>query len=973
MTWNAEGILSNGRELALLSLLNDNDIDVGIITETEIPTSSHGDFNVEGYHTFLPVNHSDKLKTAKYRVMVVVRSELAALTKIRPDLMHPAVQSIWIQIDLGNRVLVGGLYREWSDLPQEYAASNRVKDQMEAAAAEVDNVIFAGDINLDAARGTDKKYGRRCLLLAHDSAIAEANMRYLMTGVTYRSHGRHEREDGEARAHESILDHVYVTRDLEATVAVLTDSTTDHFPVVAAVKINQVTPTLKIMKRRNFKALERPALLQALEAWPWSDVYGIRDPDKVLDFVTRGIVNGLDQAAPVKSITVREGSLPVYLRPDTLALMAKRDSLGRGPRYRAVRNRVTALVRRDKEASNLAKLVESGNSPAVLWEIANAAVGKPRQPLPTSVTRADGTQTEGNLETADTINGYYVQKVLRIRAGRGVQNTSRKTSTTSRDGDGRGKNNFAFGFASAGRIAKVFSGLKSTSALGTDGIPVSVLKMGSDMLAGPVSHLVNMSLSAGVFPSAFKTALIHPVYKGGGKARNDPGSYRPVAILCALSKVLETVAKEDLEAYMKERNILPTSQHGFRKGRSCTTALATAHAAWVTGKARGKVVAVVGFDLSAAFDTVGREDLLPKMEAMGIGGRNLNWFRSYLTDARQRVVWDGQVSGTVDVEYGVRQGSLLGPVLYLLHVSDLPLALEIRDSDGDSGYADDTAVWVVAEDHDEAQQELQRLVLVVVAYMRANGLALNGAKTQVMVGGKGKPPPTFSINVDGAEVKPGGTFDLLGVTFDRNFTVKPYINSLARESRFRAGRVARLAQHLPRGQLLRQLGSGLLMGKLAHCLPVVVRPRLPGSTVASPEALSQVQVAVNDVARSVVGCKREDHVAIVDLLEAAKYLSLNQQAVKATAMSAWLAYHSCDGTNGIRNPVGEAMFSGAELPTARSSRSATAGEVRVRTRGLDTHVTHGLEAWNACRELRDSRTKAEACRAATRLARDSPL
>jgi hypothetical protein len=85
--------------------------------------------------------------------------------------------------------------------------------------------------------------------------------------------------------------------------------------------------------------LERPALLRTLEAWPWSYVYGIRDPDKVLNFITRGIVK---------------------------ALMAKRDSLGLGPRYRAVRNRVTALVRRDKEASNHAKLVESGNSPAVL-------------------------------------------------------------------------------------------------------------------------------------------------------------------------------------------------------------------------------------------------------------------------------------------------------------------------------------------------------------------------------------------------------------------------------------------------------------------------------------------------------------------------------------------------------------------------------------------------------------------------------
>jgi hypothetical protein len=330
---------------------------------------------------------------------------------------------------------------------------------------------------------------------------------------------------------------------------------------------------------------------------------------------------------------------------------------------------------------------------------------------------------------------------------------------------------------------------------------------------------------------------------------------------------------------------------------------------------------VVGFDLSAAFDTVGREDLLPKMEAMGIGGEKPQVVQ-VVPDRRKAMCGLGQ-PGVRHSRRGVQcqAGVPVGPgALPAPRLGSAP-ARGRSDSDGDSGYADYTAVWVVAEDHDKAQRKLQRLVHVVVDYMRANGLALNGAKTWVMVGGKGKPPPpTFSINVDGAEVKPGGTFDLLGVTFDRTFTVKPYINSLARESHFRAGCVARLAQHLPRGQLLRQLGIGLLMGKIAHCLPFVMRPRLPGSTAATPEALSQVHVAVNDEARSVVGCRRKDHVAIVDQLEAAKYLSLNQQAVKATAMSAWLAYHSSDGTNGIRNPVGEAMFSGAELPMARSSR-----------------------------------------------------
>jgi hypothetical protein len=345
---------------------------------------------------------------------------------------------------------VGGLYREWSDLPQEYAALTRIKDQIQAAASEVDNIVFAGDVNLDTARRGDKRYGQRCLLLAHDNAIAEANMRYLTTGFAYRSHGLHKREDGEARGQASVLNHVCVTKDLEATVSVLTDSTTDHFPVVAAIKVNRVTPTQKTLKRRNFKALERPALIQALEFWPWSAVYGIRDLDKGLDFITEGIVNGLDLAAPSKSIKVKEGLLPLYLCPDTLAMMAKRDTLGRGPRYQAARNRVTVLVRRDKEASNLAKLTESGHSPAVLWEIANAAVGKPSQPLPTSVTRADGTHTEGNLKAANAVNAYYVQKVLKIRTGRGVQNACQNAATTSGERDKGRKNTFAFGFASAG-------------------------------------------------------------------------------------------------------------------------------------------------------------------------------------------------------------------------------------------------------------------------------------------------------------------------------------------------------------------------------------------------------------------------------------------------------------------------------------------------------------------------------------------
>jgi hypothetical protein len=171
----------------------------------------------------------------------------------------------------------------------------------------------------------------------------------------------------------------------------------------------------------------------------------------------------------------------------------------------------------------------------------------------------------------------------------------------------------------------------------------------------------------------------------------------------------------------------------------------------------------------------------------------------------------------MDVEYGVRQGPLLGPVLYLLHVFDLPLALEIRESDGDSAYANDTAVWVIGNDVKEAQRELQRLANTMSNFTKDNGLALTGAKTQVMIGSaKAKDVSNVVIVVDGAEVRRGNTIELLGVTFDQMFTVRPYLTDLSKEARFQAGHIAWLAQHLPRGQLLQQLGSGLLMGKLAH-------------------------------------------------------------------------------------------------------------------------------------------------------------
>jgi hypothetical protein len=192
------------------------------------------------------------------------------------------------------------------------------------------------------------------------------------------------------------------------------------------------------------------------------------------------------------------------------------------------------------------------------------------------------------------------------------------------------------------------------------------------VLALPLAHLVNMSYATGTVPDIFKNAKVHPVHKGGGKSRKEPSSYRPVSILPAMSKILEGLVKKDLERHLAAVNGLPQSQHGFPPGRSCTTALASAHVEWTSAAASGKVVGIMGYNLSSAFDTVAKESLLPKLEATGISGRQLDWFSSYISGGQQCVVWNVAISVWLPVENGVRQGSILGPILFLVIVADIP-------------------------------------------------------------------------------------------------------------------------------------------------------------------------------------------------------------------------------------------------------------------------------------------------------------
>jgi hypothetical protein len=191
----------------------------------------------------------------------------------------------------------------------------------------------------------------------------------------------------------------------------MSDSTTDHRPVVTTVRARgrSHSPGTKLvsLKRQNFKAITREELEGALTSTDWTRVYAIKDVDDILDFITAGIFSALDIVAPEREIRVKKWH-NLYLTGETLE--AKNRDAATGRRYRDLRNKVSRLVRRDKQDSNLFSLKKASNDPKVLWHLADQALGKDRPFVPASITGANGL-TITPIEETEVMNQFFIDKV----------------------------------------------------------------------------------------------------------------------------------------------------------------------------------------------------------------------------------------------------------------------------------------------------------------------------------------------------------------------------------------------------------------------------------------------------------------------------------------------------------------------------------------------------------------------------------
>ena len=866
--------------------------------------------------------------------------------------------AVWIKLS-DYKIVIASIYRQFTSKMTRDRGLVFEKHQLEMLIAQLGmaeehgNVVICGDINFDLAKNVDNS--RSKLLDIWRRALTNADLVWLPTGHTWTSFGTFQ-----GARKTSTLDHVYVPAILasNARASVLNNAMSDHNPVEARIPLdtspgNNVDKATKMVKSRDWKNADWDAIrtdLDKLGAGRLSAPHeaGAEDVDALLDTLYECVYAVVDKHVPERQIAVKKAGPPLYLSQEARAVMKERDRAQKNKTadYNMLRNKCNNLVKRDKIKSSIEFIEKAEDKTAAAWKLTKQYTDPSADVLPLLK------DCENNDTAAKKMNEFFVEKVKKIcdrleddRSNLSLNLAPRKATRrdlSTRGGDDANNNNkLDINCIGVATLKRTLRGLNTTPALGPDGLPMALWKNTVTVLAPTLANVVNASLRSGFVPSRFKTAIVSPIYKGGGKPRDEPASYRPVAVLNSLSKLLEASVNKQLIDQLEEQGALPASQHGFRRSRSTTTAIFSSMMSWTEVLRQTGEVHLAAFDFTAAFDTVRASEVDDALQRLGATARLRVWMASYLEGGSQRVRWNDVTSEMVNITVGVRQGSILGPLVFLLVTLAIPDVLD----GAVTAYADDNTAY----GEDRAQLEARAAALQEVA-LKLN-LQLNPQKTQYLVAGRNKADMSNNFTVGSTTVDRKKTIDVLGWIINDKLSPDPFLESQLVAIKQRVGVISRMAWKVPTS-VLNVIAKPLVFGKLNCLLELAVPVRLDKKERRNG-FVKDLQLQVNKLARRLTNVKLTDKLNTQTVLDRANIDSVNRTAFKAAGRLVWQAMN---GNRVLHNHFEDYLPKSARVSEENCRKLLPLQSNRKLPQGF----VNAHRIWNTYRELREAKTLSSA-------------